>query len=1486
MNKDLDSRLLPSGEYRDGQNIQVSKSEGEDVGALENAVGNVPATTSAGNVDFSVLSGCECNLKSIGIYADTNSSNIYIFLTNYGPETAAKNAEYSTSAKNYIYSYNALTRATVKLVEGSFLNFSQKNPIYGINVLENLLFWTDNRNQPRKINLNLANPAGSQTPTYYTTEDKISVAKYNPYEVIDLYYLDGPPSQASNVYVSSLQDVTSPELPNGVDNPYYNSQWPGDPDYLEDKFVTFSYRFIFTDGEQSIMAPFTQEAFIPKQDGYFLGDNEDDAYRSTIVRFMENKVNSVGIYVPLPFAANALNQTLDISEIEILYKESDSLTVKVLDSVPFSAFSKLTDGTDNTSLQYLYDYQSRKPYKTIPESEIIRVYDKVPVKAFGQEVIGNRIVYSNFQDKHTPPPTIDYDVAVTPKESFDVTSTNKSKWTTSEREYPEHTIKQNRNYQVGFVLSDRYGRQSTVILSPVKTELKTDTSTGIIFGGSTYYHPYTAKPIAPATNDINSWPGDSLKVLVNSKIPSFLEDASIKGYPGLYNSNTDSANYNPLGWYSYKIVVKQTEQEYYNVYLPGILDGYPDVAQSVPVANPDPVPDPQGTIAHITLIGDNINKVPRNLTEVGPEQKQYGSEVQLFGRVSPNRNATPTFTEPYYPQTNSQTVVTISEQNNLFDNSATPPTNFATVYQTETNPYIARTSQNNVSSIAGTTLSPPIGSLQATSIATDYKILLGVFETAPVESLLDIFWETSTSGLISDLNGASGASTTVSGWINFNFVQTEASQNSSSITSAPFAPAIDNGLGDEAMINSEVVLNGVSDGTNDLTYDFSNVIVAQNTGLGYKSYIINVVNPKRFQDDGTLNTFNFSFQVTNLDVAGSLPVTNTVSVTLGNEQPTIDPITLPIIALSARIPSVPLYTFTGKNGATAMSSADQLVGLAWSIQDGSQVPAPNSTTVPSLILSPDGVLTEPTGTAMGGYSFNLVLKDTNGGTGSMQVVQNIPISFGQTQINPEFGSTTQSKLLAKGLQSSGLFWGSNYSVGSLIQTTATNAQGMISTGLGEGSRNAYSNLSLSNTGLINQNREYKSFLSPNLEDQDNKLYNWRNENYKPSFFSDGLIASDENSSLTQGTAYIKVDFRFLGWPNYTPDPPEDTPDQSPEESDQLGVSWLAFLQYRPDSSASWATATDVEGKDIRFGSVQQNQLGMPGKVGNFIQFQSFQGQGLLDIPESFQSQGLLENSSTSNGIALLRGADSFNDIAVASAPWVGSQTNPQRNTPGSIASKVFVFGKDQGYETTADKFGEYRLLVKYPESITTSGSLKYRMVPAPTTGTDVLPNFVVFTSSGGPKTTDENIDVKISFGDFYYNQPNTPMSFGYRISERGIPNPGDSAAAVQPPTVEVFAREWSFKYVTQFYTNPELTTLYTATENNYWYSYSALTTGDTNTNIGTENSSVNGLDLAAPSPNSFTGLNPYTFANRRWVAQFDGNGKKISQTAKPSTSTF
>ena len=82
----------------------------------------------------------------------------------------------------------------------NFLNFSKTHPIEGINIIENLLFWTDNRNQPRKVNIN-------QNEGYYTLEQQISVAKYNPYQAIELW-------QASTLggagkYETTMKDVTA-----------------------------------------------------------------------------------------------------------------------------------------------------------------------------------------------------------------------------------------------------------------------------------------------------------------------------------------------------------------------------------------------------------------------------------------------------------------------------------------------------------------------------------------------------------------------------------------------------------------------------------------------------------------------------------------------------------------------------------------------------------------------------------------------------------------------------------------------------------------------------------------------------------------------------------------------------------------------------------------------------------------------------------------------------------------------------------------------------------------------------------------------------------------------------------------------------------------------------------------------------------------------------------------------------------------------------
>ena len=781
MNKDIDDRLIPANEYRNAVNLEISRSENSDVGSLQTILGNELA------VDFENLTGIS-NLDCIGYFVDTANNRVFLFLTDYtdtNPNTA-----YSTTANNFIYMYNVNTSVVTKLVEGPFLNFSKNSPMYGVNLLEDLLFWTDNRNQPRKISV--SNAANSST--YYTTEDQISVAKLSPVHAIELYaesvlapgeyettmkdvvneFLP-PGGCASTVTASTVlnynfqiaapplgmlepapnQIISGPGIPDNVlvdsydpftftvtasaqltltagqevkfnANRYYDPDYIGDPTFLEDKFVRFSYRYKFDENEYSIFAPFTQAAFIPKQDGYFLYeenpiaaepliDDETAALRSTVVSFMYNKVNNIKLIIPLPCAANVLQNTYKIAEIEILYKESDGLAVQIVDVISVDAIVA-ESGTNDF---YVYNYLAKKPFRTLPEKDLIRVYDKTPVRALGQEIISNRVVYSNYQDKQSYPKFLNYNVACTQKAPFTPDTSR-----TSIIEYPNHSVKQNRNYQVGVVLSDKFGRQSGVILSNATIPTGGDAD----FVASSLYVPYKksspSNPEFPDGDTVNEWPGLSLKVRFNS----IIDGGGIQSWPGIYNGDASSPGYNPLGWYSYKIVVKQTEQDYYNVYAPGVMAAYPtsDIQELTKTS-------------HVVLMGDNINKVPRDLNDVSNTQEQYRSSVKLYSRV--NNVDQPWLEQQYYPGNTFAFVNTIATVDSLFspDTTIPLPAGFEQFYQVDSNPLIARLATEYT-----------IGVVES----TNNVINLAVLETNPDESRLDLYWETTTSGLITDLNAA------------------------------------------------------------------------------------------------------------------------------------------------------------------------------------------------------------------------------------------------------------------------------------------------------------------------------------------------------------------------------------------------------------------------------------------------------------------------------------------------------------------------------------------------------------------------------------------------------------------------------------------------------------------------------------------------------------------------------------------------------------
>tara|TARA_R100001510_G_C7656666_1_gene216944 strand:- start:4842 stop:8813 length:3972 start_codon:yes stop_codon:yes gene_type:complete len=1051
MNKDLDDRLLGKGEYRDALNVNISKSEASDVGALENVLGNKLITNLG-------LTGK--NLEIIGYYADEFNDNIYFFITDYCDTSSDGITNFAPFGSTHkIISYNINTGSVNTLCSGRFLNFSTTNRIENVDVIEDLIFWTDNRNQPRKINTTKA----LSDPNFYNNEDKISVTKYYPYstpKVYESFEITGysTPTNATNFHVAGgtlivsdssilragdyiklpavnnqtgvirikqiysstaviitsnvpadltfgssgspatitilrptsadkTSKFTSPSiyaklaaLPNvanpmgfiqinGFDMPpypgmelssprfekgttvvsinqttapitvqftpainnspqrfeagdfvtfsdpnsEYDANFPGDKLAIEDKFIRLAYRFRFNDNEYSLVSPFTQPIFIPKQDGYFstffnkVGDRdnlisqETQTVNNTIINWFENKVNQTQLDVEMPVAVNQLSQEFDVKQIQIIYKESDGLAFRVLETIEIEDNRIANNSTKN----FKYTYQGKKPVRTLPESDTVRVFDKSPLRAQTQSVSGNRVIYGNFIDKATPPNELDFYVGVSPK--FGVQEQYTCFSTVA---YPNHTLKQNRTYQVGIVLADRYGRQSDVIVSKFKSQtIEFPVSSGNFFGGSTVYAPYLDSSV-----DIRTWFGNSLKLLWQSAIP---ENINTPGYPGLYRSGKytvtvdsttnnvitisesipvevsvgdilvafpsgnqtflsiksfDYANKtitvnenislnqgqqvdiygqaNPLGWYTYKVVVKQLAQPYYNLYLPPALAGNPtfkriptgaitpstntiangvskqyynaeysytgttgsgaefrvsvggggtvatvfvtvagsgyksgdtfvfDTTQFGTSATPatgdlvvtltsailleDPAPN-ELTSSFITLLSDNINKLPPDLAEVTPEQTQFRTSDDILFPRTASPFPTGTSGDPanlmngvqYYLGTDSFNVGNYAKLNaTTLPTTTTPRLVAKGIFKATSNPTTAElvTTGDGFGAVSDSSIFP--GEVGADFNIERFGQPLSVLEVQPPFSNIDIYYETSTVGLISELNQA------------------------------------------------------------------------------------------------------------------------------------------------------------------------------------------------------------------------------------------------------------------------------------------------------------------------------------------------------------------------------------------------------------------------------------------------------------------------------------------------------------------------------------------------------------------------------------------------------------------------------------------------------------------------------------------------------------------------------------------------------------
>jgi hypothetical protein len=357
MNKVLDKRLIPNGEYTDAMNIRANSTEGNfgnagngSMGVIENTRGNETLT------DLIYLDGHRVSYlaKCIGAYQDGSSETIYWFV--HDPEFYCEKIEdtckldlivsYSEKTnvlKYHIYSINSDTNSTV-------LNFNSEYLITGVNLIENLLFFTDNYNPPRVININ-KNYANPVDYVDQITDEEILVIKKPP---------------------MSAPIVTPTKIPN-------------ESNYLETRFVCFAYRYKYEDGQYSATSQWSDISFVPNQFEFSI--------ESMLNEGMVNYFNSAQIQYnsggPL------------VVGIDLLFKQSNNNIIKVIEKL-----DKKDLGL-NDYQTYTYVFSNSKIFTILPESELLRLYDNVPLLANAQTIMGNRIMYGNYVEGYDLVDTLD-----------------------------------------------------------------------------------------------------------------------------------------------------------------------------------------------------------------------------------------------------------------------------------------------------------------------------------------------------------------------------------------------------------------------------------------------------------------------------------------------------------------------------------------------------------------------------------------------------------------------------------------------------------------------------------------------------------------------------------------------------------------------------------------------------------------------------------------------------------------------------------------------------------------------------------------------------------------------------------------------------------------------------------------------------------------------------------------------------------------------
>ena len=364
---DKDQRLVGDGEMIEAQNVTITQRGSGSGSILKTSKGFSKVVK-----DTNVVA-LEDHVVVIGQVVDEQRGFAYFFVTH--------NTD-SDHTEDMIVQYSHLSKKYKIVFKSTWLNF-ERTYFVKANVvnksfqrdgdIETVIYFTDNVNPPRKINVDRA-LAGDYIQL---TSDELDIA---------LSTMRAAPTAPPTFRFESEDSV--------ADNNF------------EQNPMQYATQIIYKDGEESALSPYSKLAV--SQAGAF-GGLETTNYN--VVRYTDN-VCQISHNISLAHP--------DIKRVRLLARRGNSGGFFIVDEFDPNADLErdIYGGTK------VYDKQTGE-YKffnnilgqTISDTTAQKLYDNVPLKARGQALVDNRLMFSNYTEGYENSTIDPTHVSITPKYS-------------------------------------------------------------------------------------------------------------------------------------------------------------------------------------------------------------------------------------------------------------------------------------------------------------------------------------------------------------------------------------------------------------------------------------------------------------------------------------------------------------------------------------------------------------------------------------------------------------------------------------------------------------------------------------------------------------------------------------------------------------------------------------------------------------------------------------------------------------------------------------------------------------------------------------------------------------------------------------------------------------------------------------------------------------------------------------------------------------